>query len=265
VVNLDQGGFASGHTRLRPPPQDLADLVDCSFVRRDDSAARPAGGAAWRLVPEANANIVVVSRETRRGRIMDGSLVGARSRFKDTDVSSRRLTVGVRLRPGALPLIARARATAFTDTAFSLDEVFGAVGRRATARLDESDPDETLRVIFQLLRDVTARDRDRSHQRIIAAASVASSVAVLARSLAMPVRTLQVRTQESIGLSPKHLLRILRLHRALESYPSSTGWAAVATSTGFADQPHLVRELRSLLGESPSRWFARAVRSADSS
>ena len=81
----------------------------------------------------------------------------------------------------------------------------------------------------------------------------------MAHALAMPVRTLNHRSHETIGLSPKRLLRILRLYRALEMYRPSIGWASVAASAGFADQPHLVRELRELLGETPREWLARAA------
>ena len=250
-MNLDQGGFGSRHTEILAAPPDLVELVESSFIRYD-ALVRPSG-RGWRGVPDCSANVVIVLRATASGNRAEAGVVGARSSFADVDVSNRRITIGVRLRPGALSALTRERASAFTDRAFPLADAFGSSWRGLADGLEERDPRAVLQDVLRLLR---GSPRARASP-LIAAARQASSVAELARALAMPVRTLHERTLETMGLSPKRLLRILRLHRALETYRPSLGWASTAASTGFADQAHLVREARGLLGEPPSRWLER--------
>lgn len=66
------------------------------------------------------------------------------------------------------------------------------------------------------------------------------------------------RLTGEIGLAPKRILRIQRLHRSLAlSQQGACGWAQVASGSGFADQAHMVREFVDLLGESPTVWRQR--------
>jgi AraC-like DNA-binding protein len=54
------------------------------------------------------------------------------------------------------------------------------------------------------------------------------------------------------------ILRVLRLHAALRAaWKDDVPWSAVAYLAGYADQAHLTREVRALLGEAPSAWRAR--------
>lgn len=253
MVTLDQGGLARRRIEMVATPPDLAAIVEHAWIQRDHATP----GQAWRVVPDASSHLIVSvvalpDRESARATV-----VGPRTTFGDVDVSHRRLTLGIRLRPGALATVARQSATAFTDRVHPLRDVFGAAGKEVEARIAEDEPRLAMQVLFALLRgSVTGTPPDRLP---FAAASRASSVAQLARALGVPVRTLHQRSREQIGFGPKRLLRVLRLHRALEAAREPTGWAAVAALAGFADQPHLIREWRSLLGETPTAWRARGT------
>lgn len=257
VIHLDQGGHARRHARVIPPPADLADIVESAFVLHDQAARGPTGSTSWRIVPDASMHVIlVIPAALRRGEAR-AIVVGARSSFTDIDVSGRQLTLGVRFRPGALSAVARDHASSFTDRAFPAEDVLGCAWRSAGERVLGRDPHEALLALLDLLRATT---RGRVHaDRTVAALTRASSVAEAAETVAMPLRTFHARVRETIGLSPKRLMRILRLHRVLETFRASRGWAAAAASTGFADQPHLVRELHALLGETPGQWLARGA------
>jgi AraC-like DNA-binding protein len=58
----------------------------------------------------------------------------------------------------------------------------------------------------------------------------------------------------------KRLLKIRRLHAALELRLAGAHetWGQVAAAAGYADQPHLVRDCRTFLGESPSEFVSRS-------
>jgi AraC-like DNA-binding protein len=71
---------------------------------------------------------------------------------------------------------------------------------------------------------------------------------------------LRERTHREIGLSPKHILRVVRLHAALHAARKpGASWSDVASRSGYADQSHLTREMRDLLGETPSSWRTRGT------
>ena len=76
--------------------------------------------------------------------------------------------------------------------------------------------------------------------------------------LGLATRTLRGIAKDGLGLSPKQYARVERLFRALGQTGPAT-WAERAVRSGFADQAHLVRECRKLLGETPTRFAARLM------
>ena len=90
-------------------------------------------------------------------------------------------------------------------------------------------------------------------------------IVALAQASGLSPRQFRRRFTAAVGLSPKELARIWRLRRcalaALDaSRPEAARWAELAAAHGYADQAHLVREFRHLLGLPPTafaRQFAR--------
>lgn len=232
--------------RILPPPRDLADVVESSFVVRED----PASHRSWRVVPDPSAHLMVSWSRQGGTRAM---VVGARSTFADIDLSDRKLTVGVRLRPGVLGDLVRERASAFTDRGVPVQAVVGSAWKElAREGVDAGDPEQALAGLLDVV-----RVRARRSARTFGAVARSSSVASAAQAAGMPLRTFHARARDEIGLSPKLVFRLLRLYRVLHTYRPAVGWAAAAADAGFADQPHLVREVRALLGETPRQWLAR--------
>jgi AraC-like DNA-binding protein len=63
------------------------------------------------------------------------------------------------------------------------------------------------------------------------------------------------------GMSPRHFARIQRFHallRASDLAPRPS-WAALAADYGYADQSHLIRDVRHLAGVSPARLHAERI------
>jgi AraC-like DNA-binding protein len=261
MVLFDQAGAEEHNTRITPPGPALKGFVEHFWVRHSPAAkARP---APWRIVPDVNPHIiVVVSRGTRCLENVRCAVVGARSRFVDISLGNRALTLGVRLHPGALPLLAQLPASEFTDRSVPLEEVFGVRGKLLLDRLaGRQSAGQALRVLAEFL------GGEFNNQSPCAEAGALNSqkgrVEELASLLGLPNRTLHARMKEQMGLAPKRLLRIQRLHRTLNiRRKQSMPWAQVSAICGFADQAHLVREFQDLLGETPGAWQERGL-SAD--
>ena len=98
---------------------------------------------------------------------------------------------------------------------------------------------------------------------IAAARALASGLPVrdAAERAGLLPRTLHRRFTAQIGLTPKRFARIQRLKRVTRSLDGrdEADWAAVAFRYGFADQPHLADEFRSLAGVTPTEYLRSRV------
>jgi AraC-like DNA-binding protein len=81
--------------------------------------------------------------------------------------------------------------------------------------------------------------------RLLAAGA---TVADTAAEVGLSARQLHRRARELYGYGPKTLARILRLRRALALLDGGLPAGRVAADAGYADQPHLAREVRTLAG-----------------
>lgn len=94
---------------------------------------------------------------------------------------------------------------------------------------------------------------------LLEAGTVARSPADLARQLHVSERSLQRLAARFVGMPPQLLLRRRRLQEAAERMRAdpAADLGALAAELGFADQSHLSREFRSVLGATP-RGYGRA-------
>jgi AraC-like DNA-binding protein len=78
-------------------------------------------------------------------------------------------------------------------------------------------------------------------------------IATVADQVGWTRQHLAARFGEQIGLTPKAVARVARLHRAasLLSVATPPSLAEVAQRCGYADQPHLHRDFRMLTGCTP--------------
>ena len=255
MVLLDHGGRDAKEFDILPPPTDLSGLVQHVWVRH-----RMDVGVPWRVVPDTSPHLIATVTARPQERTIRVVVVGARSCAADIDVRHRVLTVGLRLHAGALPILTKASAREFVDRTIPIELVFGTKILRDLELSPDAPPPLILQQLIRLARRAfgqrTARTMLFDSARVV-------TVAELACQLGTPTRSLRELTHREVGLSPKRMLRVLRLHAALHAARGpGRSWSDVAYVAGYADQPHLTRELRALLGETPSAWKARG--SADS-
>jgi AraC-like DNA-binding protein len=84
----------------------------------------------------------------------------------------------------------------------------------------------------------------------------ASRVADVAAALGLTRRHLERAFHRDLGLSPGAVSRTARLQRSLTALLHGGRPSAAAQSGGFADQPHLTRTMRDLVGLTPAAFRA---------
>lgn len=79
------------------------------------------------------------------------------------------------------------------------------------------------------------------------------SVAGLAAHAGLSKRQFRRRFHAATGVAPKQYADVQRVRRALILALDDPDWAAVAHDSGFADQPHLIRDVKQRFGAAPRR------------
>lgn len=266
---IDQAARAAARTTCLAPPADLDRTVAEIWIQRYSDAIRADRGT-WRIVPDLQPHLIV--HRSLDGRTRGPRVVGARSTWLDTRVDRRDWSVGLTLRPGALPAITRLSARDLADRSVGPTDVWGAKGSRLAERVAEArEPSEVLELLYGILRGMlpgsgTVVDwRVRGFAALAAggpegAGSPATGVGEIGRALGVSPRTLRQVWRREVGLSPREALSIERVHAAVRRALAGgrrASWSRIARAAGFYDQPHLIRDFRRLFGETPERFMAR--------
>jgi AraC-like DNA-binding protein len=85
----------------------------------------------------------------------------------------------------------------------------------------------------------------------------------VARDLGWSPRTLHRQCAAVYGYGPATVRRVLRFRRAVSLLGRGHSPADVAVTAGYADQPHLHREVRALAGVTVTQLASGANRSTD--
>lgn len=179
---------------------------------------------------------------------------------------------GVRFRPGLAGAALGLDMREIYNRRVPLADVLGThAERRLTERMAEArDAPLGLAVLRQAVRGWVAGARgpgtvEATLPRLLAA-EPGRTVAGAADALGISDRQLHRRCVGAFGYGPATLRRILRLQRFLslarrEPHGGAADLASLAVAAGYADQPHLSRDCRTIAGASPAELIGRRVRS----
>jgi AraC-like DNA-binding protein len=168
-------------------------------------------------------------------------------------------TAGLRFHPGVLPALLGVPACALRDARVPLSAFDPAAARWAQRELDGGGT--ALAVLPALAARLPGEAPERALRAVAADLARGASVDSTADALGWTTRTLHRRCLTAFGYGPAVLRRILRFRRAIALLATGAGLAETAARTGYADQPHLSRELRALGGASPGQLASGANRS----
>jgi AraC-like DNA-binding protein len=239
------------------PSQDLAPFIEHYWAIEWDLSAP----VLRETLPYPAAHIVLEPGVARIG--------GVNTRKFSRRLEGKSRVLGAKFRLGGLrPFVMRPVAD-FTDRVFDLQDVFGESARELDVRaLAQADHHASIAVIEDFLRSRHPR-ADATLTRVtvlaerIAGDRELKQVEALAAESGIGVRSLQRLFAEYVGVSPKWLIRRYRLQEAAERMAAAKriDWPRLALELGYADQAHLIRDFKRIVGKAPGDYF-RALQTA---
>ncbi len=227
------------------PSKALSSVVNGFWERRGT-------GAEHRILPDGCLDFFfdLASGEAR--------VVGAMTAARLYRAEPAAHVFGVRFRPGRAATFLDERADALTDETPALADFRRGLFARLGAPLAEATSfAERRAVVERALLEPGARSRaadarlDRA-VRLLEASHGRTSLGDVARAVDLGERHLERLFAERVGVGPKLFSRVKRLERALSLLEAPlSSQAALAAQAGYADEPHLLRELRALAGATP--------------
>ena len=157
--------------------------------------------------------------------------------------------VALRFSGGTGPALLGVPADELRDRSPDIEELWPAAEARALADGVAASPVTALEAWAS--ERLTYSEVDTLGPLVLEMAATATPVAVMADRLDLSVRQLYRRCLPLFGYGPRRLTRVLRLGRALDQARKGASLAHVAAECGYADQPHLSREVRALTGTTP--------------
>jgi AraC-like DNA-binding protein len=171
--------------------------------------------------------------------------------------------VGCKFRPGGFHPFVPVPAVSLTDRVATLQETFGDPGdlheRVIAAGADRAQiavveaflrarlppPDPQVELIGRIV-------------RLILDTPELTRVEQLVERTGMSSRSLQRLFREYVGVSPKWVLRRVRLHEAAERIGEDPhgDWAMLALDLGYFDQAHFINDFKAVVGRAPAEYAA---------
>lgn len=269
-------GGARSHYREWAPPVSWRPAVLCRWEQRIDAGVRGAGHSQ-RVIPDGSADVIV---EITTGT---ATVVGPASRTVRPVLAPGAWYRGLRLRSEALRAVLDVDGASLRDATVPLDALVpgrlaralsdaiafdadgetgaGPAGASASAGVRPGSPVPA--VLNRRLVAAPIDPRVRAAGQLLWRAP-APPVDEVARAIGLSGRQLRRLLLAEVGLGPKTLTRVGRLHRFLglaerpgappgraDSGRAGPDLAGLAVAAGYADQPHLTREVRRLTDLTP--------------
>jgi AraC-like DNA-binding protein len=240
---------------MRPRPA-AARFASCLWVQE---APADVAVQAFRVVP--NGCVEITSELDGKAPILRGPTAGPMHGIR---AGGTRI-VGVRFKPGGAPSVFRTPASGLVGHELRLDELWGSEAVALGERLARAP---SLEVAARQLESAVARRMDSAQLDPLVGEAVArlqpwrrTRLEDLARDLYVSERQLRRRVLSDVGHSPKLVQRILRIQGFLALVAArgrELNLAWTAARLGYADQAHLTRECRALVGDSPVEFTRQA-------
>jgi AraC-like DNA-binding protein len=169
-----------------------------------------------------------------------------------------------KFRPGGFHPFMPVPAVTLTDRVVELPQAFGDGTEGLRERVIAAGRDrEQIAVVEAFLRarlpapDAHVETIGRI-MRLVLAEPELTRVEHLVDRTGLSARTLQRLFREYVGVTPKWVLRRVRLHEAAERIAEQPAidWAPLALDLGYFDQAHFINDFKAVVGRSPAEYAA---------
>ena len=223
--------------RERPAPGAL----DCLWVRVAGEE-----GERTDVLPDACSDLIW---RAGRGAFVAGPDTGPVA----VDSAPGAVLLGIRFRPGAGGAALGLPLSELRDRRVDLAELDPVLAAQLHGELA---PREAAAVLERVARELAPAPADPAVAAAVARLrDPGARVDALAAEVGLSERQLRRRFHAAVGYGPKTLQRVLRFRRFLAGPREDLARAAL--EAGYADQPHLAREVARLAGTTPSRLIHR--------
>lgn len=247
----------------RAPRGRAGDLIRCVWSLQGTATGRPADPIVSDGCVELVFNLAdpfEQATESGARRQPLAMIVGPTQQPTVVRATGRIDVVGIRLQPWAGARVLGTSMSALRDQCVALGDVARGPLSELPEQLSElhDDANRFVRASAAICDATPAAPELLARVVVeqISDAGEAPSVRELATGVGRSVRTVERVFAEDVGLSPKALLQIARVQRALAlaRIEPPLRWITIAARAGYHDQSHFVREFKALVGCLPSAF-----------
>lgn len=241
------------------PASGLSDVVNSywSFTVPEDTPMP----FDHRVIPDGMISIAYI-----RSRYFETmAFVGPRTEAHNPPTRPGDSVWGIRFQPGVVKGLFGVSPAALRDQVGDARAVFPEFAGPLFGRLKTATGPEMAAGMFdEALLEVVKKvgfTPDRLAAAVQCVGETDETVSAIASDAGLSERQFRRRFIELVGLTPKEFARIRRLRRsAIRLLEDSSGWAAIAAETGYADQAHLSRDYARTMGVTPTSLAERIAR-----
>lgn len=224
------------------PPPALRPLLACLWQRRAD------GGATGLVVPDGCVDLMLITDAGSSSLVVAGPDTGPHHSTLGPDGA----IAGIRFAPGTARGALGVPLHALRDERPLLDDLWDrpTVEALAEAAAGAARPELVLAAaVAERAREAAQPDAAVGDVvRRLSATDRPPSVRRMAAELGLSERQLHRRCTAELGYGPKTLHRVLRFQAALARARRGDDLSTVAHECGYADQPHMARDVADLAG-----------------
>jgi AraC-like DNA-binding protein len=248
--------------RPAPPLSDFVDFLWCLSEGPTHPTERILPSGTTELVINLCDNGISIVDPQRRHpfRRFSGAVVaGPYSRYFDIDASRHSEMLGVHFKPGGARPFLGTSSNELRDTHVDLDQLWGGeADRLRTSACVARSPATRFAVLERALMSRLPSDLVDSdgiagalHELLPGGSTL--PVGQIAERAGLSDRHLIKKFTASVGMTPKLFSRVRRFHRAMWQLRSCVPprWSDFAVECGYADQAHMIREIRTFSGLTP--------------
>jgi AraC-like DNA-binding protein len=234
------------------PGADLAAFVEHYWIVAWDLSGQ--APHVQRTLPYPCVNLVFDEGRTAIFGVMRGAF--------DYRLENQGRVLGVRFLPGGFRGLLRAPLITITDRTMSFAPIYGLDGPAAEATVLAAPDDAGMVTAAEaiLRRKIPEPDANVGFvNRVIARIDADWDIVRtdrLADAVGLSPRALQRLFSDYVGVSPKWVIRRLRLHEAAFRLASAEAFdlTRFAQELGYFDQAHFTRDFKNMVGRAPSQY-----------